>query len=777
MGWKGLTLTESGRKALNQAQTAKKLKIRSVVVGDGTPPEDFQALEGLVHPLYEITDLGITLVDAACTVTVEIPEREESYYFREIGILVETEDGEKLYVYDNCGEDAQYITASTGKAAVKRRVRLTLTVSGVAEVTVINPAVMYVTYEDFQEAVDSLKTEIGTELRTGLAGKVDTEEGKDLSSNDYTDEDKHAVEGLGGLTFGQDAEGRWGYTAPGMDEVVPFGRGGSGGSGTMIVKCGNEAIPAGSIIAGYSKDGGEGVYRYLHQDVSIDITHPILYADQGIAAGGEGTGEIQGVIKVPEDLLEGSLTAYKPVYIKGTLNEQYLNPKYPLVQEVLSKDNDYLIIGMAVSDTEIYLYPESTICQYIGYQFTKGGSGKNYARKKIYDLDCINHASPLNTIVASGSISYGSQCTATGHCSYALGSHAKATGMYSSAVGSSAVASGENSHAEGYGAAKGTGSHAESSGLALGVSSHAENASKALGDTSHAEGIRTEASGDASHTQGNFTKATEFCSSAAGYYTEATKEGTFVCGRYNAEMTGSGYVGNSTGTAFVVGNGTRNDEKSNAFTVNFDGTVSASGAISGAAAADYAEYFEWEDGNPDFEDRTGLFVTLEGDRICTAGPGDGYILGIVSGAPFVLGNGDCDTWNGMFLRDEFGRVMYERAPKIEREVVADKEGRFVELKETPVLDAEGNPLYMGTRPRINPDYNPAEPYVRRSDRPEWSPVGMLGVLAVRQDGSCKVNGYCTCGEGGVAIACGREAENAYRVIKVLSDSVAKVVFR
>ena len=143
----------------------------------------------------------------------------------------------------------------------------------------------------------------------------------------------------------------------------------------------------------------------------------------------------------------------------------------------------------------------------------------------------------------------------------------------------------------------------------------------------------------------------------------------------------------------------------------------------------------------------------------------------------MLGNGDCDTWNGMFLRDEFGRVMYERAPKIEREVVADKEGRFVELKETPVLDAEGNPLYMGMRPRINPDYNPSEPYVRRSDRPEWSPVGMLGVLAVRQDGSCKVNGYCTCGEGGVAIACGREAENAYRVIKVLSDSVAKVVFR
>ncbi len=770
--YSNFTLTSDGMEFfLDLLQGGGEMEFRCLAAGSGIYTDEekgteyIRRMEALKEERQRLPFISVRKEPGGVGLKADMSNQglTEGYYITEIGIYAgkKGEEGEVLYCVATTDNPDFMPDASSGRF-YNVIFRTLISLGDVQQVTVSYTPDTYVLAEDLQEA---------------LKGKVDITEGKDLSSNDYTDEDKHAVEGLGGLTFGQDAEGRWGYTAPGTDEVVPFGRGGSGGSGTMIVKCGNEAIPAGSIIAGYSKYRGEGVYRYLHQDVSIDITHPILYAAQGIAAGGEGTGEIQGVIKVPEDLLEGSLTAYKPVYIKGTLNEQYLNPEYPLVQEVLSKDNDYLIIGMAVSDTEIYLYPESTICQYIGYQFTKGGSGKNYARKKIYDLDCINHASPLNTIVASGSISYGSQCTATGHCSYALGSHAKATGMYSSAVGSSAVASGENSHAEGYGAAKGTGSHAESSGLALGVSSHAENASKALGDTSHAEGIRTEASGDASHTQGNFTKATEFCSSAAGYYTEATKEGTFVCGRYNAEMTGSGYVGNSTGTAFVVGNGTRNDEKSNAFTVNFDGTVSASGAISGAAAADYAEYFEWEDGNPDFEDRTGLFVTLEGDRICTAGPGDGYILGIVSGAPFVLGNGDCDTWNGMFLRDEFGRVMYERAPKIEREVVADKEGRFVELKETPVLDAEGNPLYMGTRPRINPDYNPAEPYVRRSDRPEWSPVGMLGVLAVRQDGSCKVNGYCTCGEGGVAIACGREAENAYRVIKVLSDSVAKVVFR
>lgn len=765
--YSNFTLTSDGMEFfLDLLQGGGEMEFRCLAAGSGIYTDEekgteyIRRMEALKEERQRLPFISVRKEPGGVGLKADMSNQglTEGYYITEIGIYAgkKGEEGEVLYCVATTDNPDFMPDASSGRF-YNVIFRTLISLGDVQQVTVSYTPDTYVLAEDLQEA---------------LKGKVDITEGKDLSSNDYTDEDKHAVEGLGGLTFGQDAEGRWGYTAPGTDEVVPFGRGGSGGSGTMIVKCGNEAIPAGSIIAGYSKYRGEGVYRYLHQEVPIDITHPILYAAQGIAAGGEGTGEIQGVIKVPEDLLEGSLTAYKPVYIKGTLNEQYLNPEYPLVQEVLSKDKDYLIIGMAVSDTEIYLYPESTICQYIAYKFTKGGSGKNYAYREIYDIDRINHASPLNTTVASGSISYGFQCTATGHCSYALGNQAEATGMYSCALGSYSRAYGENSHAESGSRAEGRNSHAEGAGYALGNSAHAENGSRALGTQSHAEGLATEASGLGSHTQGNFTKATAWASSAAGNRTVATNTFSHACGTYNADM-----VNNTTGTAFAVGNGTGETAKSNAFTVNFDGTVSASGAISGAAAADYAEYFEWEDGNLDFEDRTGLFVTLEGDRICTAGPGDGYILGIVSGAPFVLGNGDCDTWNGMFLRDEFGRVMYERAPKIEREVVADKEGRFVELKETPVLDAEGNPLYMGMRPRINPDYNPSEPYVRRSDRPEWSPVGMLGVLAVRQDGSCKVNGYCTCGEGGVAIACGREAENAYRVIKVLSDSVAKVVFR
>lgn len=317
-------------------------------------------------------------------------------------------------------------------------------------------------------------------------------------------------------------------------------------------------------------------------------------------------------------------------------------------------------------------------------------------------------------------------------------------GEYSTAEGTGTTASGNYSHAEGYMAtASGSHSHAEGSYVT------------ASGVKSHAEGGSTTSSGEYSHAEGAFTIADNKCSHAGGHY--------------SADMTTGGSIVNSVGTAFIIGNGTSGTAKSNAFSVMFNGTVKAKSTITASTTADYAEFFEWLDGNPNEEDRVGYFVTMDGDKIKIANSDDGYILGVVSGEPFVLGNGDCDTWNGMFLRDEFRRTVYEPAPKIEE-----------------ILDDEGNPTgefeeikgeFEGTRPKLNPEYDHTKTYTSRFDRPEWSPVGMLGVLAVRHDGTAKVNGYVTVADGGIATACNKNAENSYRVIKANSDSVVEVIFR
>ena len=422
-----------------------------------------------------------------------------------------------------------------------------------------------------------------------------------------------------------------------------------------------------------------------------------------------------------------------------------------------------------------------------------------------------SHAEGCETTADSDSShAEGNSTTASGDSSHAEGFYATARGYYSHAEGSGTTASGYASHAEGTTTtASGDYSHAEGSNLnssgsamsdrtitisdvnytiagstAYGINSHAEGAQSfaygysshvegyratASGYDSHAEGGNTTASGSCSHAEGSTTTASGDYSHAEGRETTASNYASHAGGKYNASMTTGGSYSNTIGTAFVVGNGTSKTALSNAFSVMFDGTVKAKSTITASTTADYAEFFEWLDGNPNEEDRVGYFVTMDGDKIKIANSDDGYILGVVSGEPFVLGNGDCDTWNGMFLRDEFRRTVYEPAPKMEE-----------------ILDDEGNPTgefeeiegeFEGTRPKLNPKYDHTQTYISRFDRPEWAPVGMLGVLAIRHDGTAKVNGYVTVADGGIATACDKNAENSYRVIKSNSDSVVEIIFR
>ena len=401
----------------------------------------------------------------------------------------------------------------------------------------------------------------------------------------------------------------------------------------------------------------------------------------------------------------------------------------------------------------------------------------------------FSHAEGFETKASnSGSHAEGSNTTASGGYSHAEGCGTTASKSYSHAEGNNTTASGEGSHAEGlstysvkniiknfsstttnddiitawtdkkFNLANGKNSHVEGNNcLALGASSHAEGyttiAKGAFG--AHAEGYNTIASGNGSHAEGYTTTASNFVSHASG--------------KYNAAMTTGTTASNTTGTAFVIGNGTSDSALSNAFSVQFNGTVKAKSTITASTTADYAEFFEWLDKNPNEEDRVGHFVTLDGDKIKIATSEDDYILGIVSGEPFVLGNGDCDTWNGMYLHDECRRTMYEPAPKI-----------------IEILDNEGNPTgeykevegeYEGTRPILNPDYDPTQEYISRFDRVEWSPIGMLGVLAVLHDGTAEVNGYVTVNNEGIATKCTRDIRNSYRVIKKVSDKVVEVIFR
>ena len=140
---------------------------------------------------------------------------------------------------------------------------------------------------------------------------------------------------------------------------------------------------------------------------------------------------------------------------------------------------------------------------------------------------------------------------------------------------------------------------------------------------------------------------------AGGYRTIAHYKQT-VIGSANVEYKLSSGTGSGK---LIVGKGISETARANCLRVTDTG-VYASGSYS-SSGADYAEFFEWLDGNPEQEDRAGLFVTLEGEKIRLARPDDDFILGIVSGEPSVCGDVYDDQWKGMYLYDIYGRPLWE----------------------------------------------------------------------------------------------------------------------
>lgn len=383
-------------------------------------------------------------------------------------------------------------------------------------------------------------------------------------------------------------------------------------------------------------------------------------------------------------------------------------------------------------------------------------------------------SNPDSDVVRTGNI-------ATGKYSHAEGANTTASGSYAHAEGYRTMVSGSYAHAEGYiTTASGSSSHAEGdSTTASGRNSHAEgyktnvvsSNSHAEGDGTsilsesgwgnHAEGYGTSISGDyicGSHVEGIDTIATISGSHAGGISTIAAARGQTVIGSYNIESS-------SSINTFIIGKGS-SSARANSFRVTSNG-VYASGDYN-ASGADYAEFFEWSDGNPEHADRVGRFVTLEGKHIRLAGPGDGYILGIVSGAPSVVGDVYDDQWQGMYISDIFGRPIWEdvEVPDVVEEL-PDPENPQNIIPQVMI------PAHTERRQKLNPDYDPDQPYIPRTERSEWDAVGMLGKLVAVDDGTCQVDGWATAGENGVATASAEQTR--FRVMERLDESHVRIL--
>lgn len=148
----------------------------------------------------------------------------------------------------------------------------------------------------------------------------------------------------------------------------------------------------------------------------------------------------------------------------------------------------------------------------------------------------------------STSFAFGTDSEALGVGSGVLGVGAKATGQYAIAIGRDARATGGNSNAIGYGA-------------------------NATGMDALAMGYYSVASGQRSTAMGDQTIASGHTASSMGYQTKANSYASFAIGRYNDTTSVSANSWSLNDPVFIIGNGTSDVNRKNAFTVLKNGNT------------------------------------------------------------------------------------------------------------------------------------------------------------------------------------------------------------
>lgn len=289
-----------------------------------------------------------------------------------------------------------------------------------------------------------------------------------------------------------------------------------GVTGALDLKNSNIVNVNAIYTADAAEGAGEGINFYR------DSTH----ADTLWAAGGD-------LMFVPNRALGTSTTAANSQKV-GRFSSTPV-PNRVVVSNGSSGEMQARFLRELRAYNASYTYSEGSLVTYNGEPYV--------CITAISSPEAWNSSHWKNVHSATGAVAVGEYALAFGDYSYAEGYNTQASGTYSHAEGYYTTASGEGSHAEGY-------------------------TTSAYGDGSHAEGCYTIASGNRSHAEGYYTYASGDYSHAEGCGTTANSQFQTVVGKYN------NYANTSSDHLFIVGNGSDENTKSNAFAVDTDGNVS-----------------------------------------------------------------------------------------------------------------------------------------------------------------------------------------------------------
>ena len=163
----------------------------------------------------------------------------------------------------------------------------------------------------------------------------------------------------------------------------------------------------------------------------------------------------------------------------------------------------------------------------------------------------------------------------------------------------------------------------------------------------------------------------------------------------------------------------------------FDGTLTQN-------SYDYAEYFEWEDGNPNNEDRRGYSVFLNANgkiEKATSETSTSDIIGAISGTAAIIGDAAMYDWQGRYEIDEWGTRRKEQVTQVSWTDIDGTKHSYADENDVPsdVVVPDDASRRIHHRYIESSTYDSSQAYVPRDQRREWGIVGLLGKVRVRND--------------------------------------------
>jgi hypothetical protein len=178
-----LSLTSTGINTLVKAQAGSEIAFSKIKIGSGMFSGNVSTLTDLIETQLTAEIVTGTLLNNTYTVEAHFTNEglAQGFYWREIGLYVNDSNGnDVLFGYANAGTSSDYIPATASEIYTKH-VRISVAVGDAQNIIVNHTSGTYVDIVTFEEALNAT---------------VKKEDGKGLSTNDYTDAEKQKLADL-----------------------------------------------------------------------------------------------------------------------------------------------------------------------------------------------------------------------------------------------------------------------------------------------------------------------------------------------------------------------------------------------------------------------------------------------------------------------------------------------------------------------------------------------------------------------------------------------------